>query len=247
MNSSFRSAFRLLALNEGPDVQWVKKNERIIYVTKRTRIIVVACFKKTYSETSVDTHLCSRWGLSVFPGMQVLWSGTERQSVAAGFPSRAITLPAPPAHRPWWRTKGCKEKKKWGFGIKEGNKRAHKAYKWLFKFYCTCRLIIKSKSDLDPVWNFIDQTIVCRQLQRDEERWTVYVIDASCSNTSKLMDSVYLMSNDKCEDTNHNITTIFLLLFTFTRREKGLHVYVYTSINNCDCFMKEWNKINLCC
>ena len=32
--------------------------------------------------------------------MRVLWSGTERQSVAADSPSRVITLPAPPAHTP---------------------------------------------------------------------------------------------------------------------------------------------------
>lgn len=90
----------------------------------------------------------------MFPGMRVLWSGTERQSVAAGFPSRVITLPAPPAHTLWSRTKGCKEKKNGGFGIEEENKRAHKAYKLLFKFYCTCRLITRSKSGLDPVWTF---------------------------------------------------------------------------------------------
>ena len=58
------------------------------------------------------------------------------------------------------------------------------------------------------------------------------------------MDSVYLASNYKYEDAHHNITTDFLLLFTFTQTQiyKGPRVYVYLSINNCNCSMKEWDK-----
>lgn len=37
----------------------------------------------------------------MFPGMRVLWSGTERQFVAVDSPSRVITLRAPPVHRLW--------------------------------------------------------------------------------------------------------------------------------------------------
>ncbi len=57
----------------------------------------------------------------MFPGMRVLWSGTGRQSVASDSPSRVITLPALPAHTPW---------RKMG-GIKEENKRVHKAQVFL--------------------------------------------------------------------------------------------------------------------
>lgn len=69
----------------------------------------------------------------MFPGMQVLWSGTERQSVAADSPSKGTTLPAPPAHTPWRVVK-----ERWQLGVTEECKCVHKPHMVLLQHWYTC-------------------------------------------------------------------------------------------------------------
>lgn len=97
INSSFLSAFRLLALNNGPNMVRVVKKDKNKITSDQVDTWILK--KGLY-----DTDLYSLWGQTMFPGMRVLWSGTERQFVAVDSPSRVITLRAPPVHRLWrWR------------------------------------------------------------------------------------------------------------------------------------------------
>ena len=92
MNSSFLSAFRLLALNEGPDVQRVKKIERIIVCDKKYKYLSCSLFfflkkkptlKPLWTLTSVVVEVCQCFLVREYYGL-VLRDNLSPQVFPAG-------------------------------------------------------------------------------------------------------------------------------------------------------------------